>query len=207
LLSRIILTNPFPEINVRRLEGLSMEIILDVLRVIGTSVGIISIVLLCMVAVLLSCVSISGTWVVLGASLIALLMRGEATFPGWLTLILFLLLSIAIECAEAVAGSWGVTRRGGSKLAGMAALAGGLLGLFVGVVIPIPLVGPLIGMLVLSFAAAFMVEQWRLKRIEHAVHIAWGAVLARVWVIFLKVAVTLGMVAVLLLGMIFCRLG
>jgi uncharacterized protein YqgC (DUF456 family) len=183
-----------------------MEIILDVLHVIGTSVGIASIVLLCMVAVLLSCLSISGTWVVLGAALIALFMRGEATFPGWFTLVIFLILSIAIEVTEAVASSWGVTRRGGSKLAGAAALVGGLVGLFVGALIPIPLAGPIIGMLALSFCAAFMVEQRRLKHTEHAARIAWGAVLARVWVIFLKVVVTLGMAAVLLLGMLFSRL-
>jgi len=62
-------------------------------------------------------------------------------------------------------------------------------------------------MLALSFCAAFMVEQRRLKHTEHAARIAWGAVLARVWVIFLKVFVTLGMAAVLLLGMLFSRLG
>jgi uncharacterized protein YqgC (DUF456 family) len=184
-----------------------MEFIVDGLHAIGTSVGVLAIVLLCIVAVLLSCLSISGTWVILGAALIALFMRGEATFPGWFTLVIFIILSIAIEVAEAVASSWGVTRRGGSKLAGAAALVGGLVGLFVGALIPIPVVGPLIGMLALSFGAAFMVEQWRLKHAEHAARIAWGAVLARVWVIFLKVVVTLGMAAALLLGMLLSWLG
>lgn len=178
-----------------------METALDVLHFIGTSVGVITIVLLCAVAVLLSCLSISGTWVVLGATLLAMLMRGDATFPGWIVIIVFLLLSIAIEAAEALAGSWGVTRRGGSKLAGVAALVGGLLGLFAGALIPIPLLGPILGMFVFSFGATFMVERWRLNHTEHAVYIAWGAVWARVLVIFLKVAITLGMSAILLVGM------
>lgn len=52
----------------------------------------------------------------------------------------------------------------------------------------------------MHLAATFMVELWRLKHIEHVAHIAWGAVWARILVIFLKVAVTLGMSAALLIG-------
>ncbi len=184
-----------------------MDMVWQILGMLGTGLGVILIVLLCVVAVLLSCVSISGTWVVLGAAIIALLMRGETGFPGWLTLVVFVLLSIAVEVGEAVAGSWGVIKRGGSKLAGFASLVGGLVGLIVGGLIPIPIVGPLVGMLALSFGAAFMVEHWRLKHIEHAANIAWGAVWARVMVILLKVIITLGMSAVLLAGMALARMG
>ncbi len=184
-----------------------METVWQILGVLGTGLGVVAIVLLCAVAVVLSCVSISGTWVVLGAAVIAILMRGETGFPGWLTLVVFLLLSIVVEVAEAVAGSWGVVKRGGSKLAGLVSLIGGLLGLVVGVLIPIPIIGPLIGMLALSFGSVFMVEHWRLKHIEHAANIAWGAVWARILVIFLKVIITLGMSAVLLIGMALARMG
>jgi uncharacterized protein YqgC (DUF456 family) len=184
-----------------------METVWEILGLLGTGLGVAIIVLLCAVAIVLSCVSISGTWVVLGAAILALLMRGDTGFPGWLTLVVFLLLSIAVEAAEAVAGSWGVAKRGGSKLAGFASLIGGLVGLIVGSAIPIPFVGPLIGMLALSFGAAFLVEHWRLKHIEHAANIAWGAVWARVLVIFLKVIITLGMSAALLIGLVVTRAG
>jgi len=183
--------------------GTFMETVSHSMAVAGTSLGVLAIVLLCIVAVLLSCVSISGTWVVLGAAIVAMLMRGASSFPGWPTLIVFLVLSIAIEVIEAAGASWGVTRRGGSKLAGFAAFAGGMVGLFAGALIPIPIVGPLIGMLAVSFAAVFLVEYRRLQRVEPAAHIARGAVLMRVLIICLKVAVTLGMSAVLLIGMAF----
>jgi len=184
-----------------------METFWQILGLMGTGLGIVAIVLLCAVAVVLSCVSISGTWVVLGAAVIAMLMRGETSYPGWITLLVFVVLAIAVEVAEAMAGSWGVVKRGGSKLAGFAALVGGLVGLVVGGAIPILFLGPLIGMLVMSFGAAFLVEHWRLKHVEHAVNIAWGAVWARVLVIFLKVVVTLGMSAALLIGMAIARIG
>jgi len=183
-----------------------VETIIHLAATLGTNIGILAIVLLCAVAVVLSCLSISGTWVVLGAAIVAMLIRGESPFPGWITIGVFAALSIAIEIAETMAGSWSVTKRGGSKLAGIAALLGGLVGLVLGVIIPIPIIGPILGMMVLSFSATFMVELWRLKRIEHAAHIAWGAVWARIWVIILKEGITLGMSAALLIGMVLSRL-
>ena len=53
------------------------------------------------------------------------------------------------------------------------------------------------GMLVGSFACAFAVERYRLKHSGQAARIAWGAVIARLLVILLKVAATLGMTVVL----------
>ena len=182
-----------------------MEALVNMIGAVGTGIGLLAIVLLCMVAVVLSAVSISGTWVVLGAAGLALMMRGDSAFPGWITICLFLVLSVAVEVAEAVAASWGVSRRGGSKLAGVAALVGGIVGLFAGGIIPIPILGPLLGMMALSFGATFLVEHRRLKHIERAAHIATGAVTARVLVIVLKVAVTLGMGVFLLIGMAIFR--
>jgi uncharacterized protein YqgC (DUF456 family) len=182
-----------------------MDMVGTIMGSIGTGIAMLTIVILCAVAVVLSCVSISGTWVVLGAAVLGMIIRGDTGFPGWLTLVAFALISVAVEVGEAVAGSWGVAKRGGSRLAGVATLIGGFVGLFVGALIPIPIVGSLIGMLVLSFGAAFAVEHWRLKHVEHAMHIAWGAVWARVLVIFLKVAVTLGMSVFLIGGIALAR--
>ena len=180
---------------------------MHILGTVGTGLGVLVIVLACIVAVILSCVSISGTWVILGAALGAMLLRGDSGFPGWITIVVFLLLSIAIEVAEAFASSWGVAKRGGSKLAGFAALIGGLLGLGIGSYIPIPIVGSLLGMLVFSFGATFGVEQWRLKHMGQAAHIARGAVWARVLIVVLKVVFTLGMMAFLLGGMAIAWIG
>ena len=65
-----------------------------------------------------------------------------------------------------------------------------------------PVIGWLVGMLACSFAGAFLVEYLRLSRAGEAAHIATGAVIARVAVVFLKVAATLGMIFALALGML-----
>ena len=165
------------------------------------SFGIYSLTaLLCFVGFVLSCLSLSGTWVVFGATLLVAWKRWP-DFPGIGTLVVFLLICIIVEIVEAFAGAWGVQKRGGSKAAGWAALGGGLLGMLIGtIVIPIPVVGSLAGMIAGSFGCAFLVEHAKMKQADHAAHVAAGAVLARVGVIFLKVGMTLLMSLILAIG-------
>lgn len=155
--------------------------------------------LLCFIAFILSCLSLSGTWLVLATTGLLTWYRWPE-FPNIATIIVFILLCIGVEVAEAFAGAWGVQKRGGSKMAGVAAMLGGFLGLILGSFIPIPIIGNLLGMLISSFGCAFLVEQNRLKKTEHAAHIATGAVLARLAVIFLKVGITLLMTVILAIG-------
>lgn len=155
--------------------------------------------LLCFLGFILSCLSLSGTWLVFGASILVAWKRWP-DFPGLPVLVLFLVLCIGVEVAEALAGAWGVQRRGGSRAAGWAALGGGFIGMVLGGFIPIPVIGSLIGMLAGSFGCAFLVEHARMKKADHAAHVATGAVLARVGVIFLKVGVTLAMAFILAIG-------
>ena len=165
------------------------------------SFGIYSLAaLLCFIGFVLSCLSLSGTWVVFGASLLVAWSRWP-DFPGIGTLMVFLLICISVEIVEAFAGAWGVQKRGGSKAAGWAALGGGLLGMLLGtVVIPIPIAGSLAGMMIGSFGCAFLVEHSKIKQADHAAHVATGAVLARLGVIFLKVGMTLLMSMILAIG-------
>jgi uncharacterized protein YqgC (DUF456 family) len=165
------------------------------------SLGIYSLAaLLCFIGFVLSCLSLSGTWVVFGAALMVAWKRWPE-FPGIGTLIVFLLICIITEIVEAFAGAWGVQKRGGSKAAGWAALGGGLLGMLIGTaVIPIPVVGSLAGMIAGSFSCAFLVEHSKMKQADHAAHVATGAVLARLGVIFLKVGMTLLMSLILAIG-------
>lgn len=156
--------------------------------------------LLCFVGFILSCLSLSGTWVVLAATGLVAWSKWPA-FPGPGTLVIFLLLCIGVEVAEAFAGAWGVQKRGGSKAAGIAALFGGFLGMFLGGFIPIPIIGNLLGMLIGSFSCAFLVEHNRMKKTDHALHVATGAVMARLAVIFLKVGVTIIMTVSLAIGL------
>lgn len=165
------------------------------------SFGIYSLAaLLCFVGFMLSCLSLSGTWVVLGATLLVAWKRWPE-FPGTGTIVIFLLLCIITEVIEAFAGAWGVQKRGGSKAAGWAALGGGLLGMVLGTaVIPLPIIGSLIGMITGSFGCAFLAEHAKMKKADHAAHVATGAVLARLAVIFLKVGLTLLMSLSLAIG-------
>ncbi len=157
--------------------------------------------LLCITGFLLSCLSLSGTWLVLAAAGLAAWINWP-DFPGIGTLITFLLLCVGVEIAEGLAGAWGVQKRGGSRAAGWAAVGGGLLGMVLGTFIPIPILGNLIGMALGSFGGAFLVEHARMKKTAHAAHVATGAVLARVGVIFLKVGVTVIMTFVLVVGLV-----
>jgi uncharacterized protein YqgC (DUF456 family) len=158
-------------------------------------------VFICLGGLIMSCLSLSGTWLILAATgLLAWLRWPE--FPGIGTLIVFLLLCIGVEILEAVAGAWGVQKRGGSKAAGWAALLGGLLGMVLGGMV-VPVIGNLLGMLLGSFGLAFWAEHARMKKVEHAVHVAFGAVVARLGVIFLKVGITLAMITTLVIGTVF----
>jgi uncharacterized protein YqgC (DUF456 family) len=156
---------------------------------------------LCLLGFILSCLSLSGTWLVfLAAGIVSWFNWPE--FPGLVTLAVFLLLCIGTEVLEALAGAWGVQKRGGSKAAGFAALFGGFLGMLLGGFIPVPVIGNLIGMLAGSFGLAFLVEHGKMKKTDHAAHVATGAVLARISVIFLKVGITIGMSLALAIGCI-----
>lgn len=165
----------------------------------GHLAGYLVVALFCLGGVVVSALTFSGTWLVLAATLLAAWLSGPQ-FPGWITVVSFLLLCIVIEAAEFLAGLWGVQKRGGSTLAGFAALLGGILGMLLGSLIPPPVVGTLLGMFGGSFGLAYYVERRRLSH-ERAAHIATGAVLARVAVLLLKVTATLGMIATLYIGM------
>ncbi|MBL7016146.1 MAG: DUF456 domain-containing protein [Kiritimatiellales bacterium] len=153
--------------------------------------------LLCGTGVFISALAFSGTWLVLAAALITFFTAGFPT-PG--TLIVFALLCIGAEIIEALAGYFGVQKRGGSKLAGLAALVGGLLGAVIGSGI-LPIIGTVLGMLIGSFALAFLIEWNRLKHHGQAAQIAVGAVWARLGVMFLKTLFSLGMSIWLLAGL------
>ena len=174
---------------------------LNLLQSIAVGFGLVIVGLLCIAGLVLSCLSISGTWLVVAGAVLAAIIRSEP-FPGLWTVLVFIALAILVEAVEAVAGAFGVRKRRGSKLAGLAAVVGGLLGLALGTLIPVPVLGSLLGMLTGSFGLVFAVEACRLKQANRAVGIAWGTVLARVFVILVKVSVTLGMAGYLLLGML-----
>ena len=176
-----------------------MDTVWDILQSVFCWFAFAAAAVLVLVGFVLSVLSISGTWLVLGAAAL-LAVAHPGPFPGWGTILGFLLFCVAVEVVEALAGAWGVRRRGGSGWAGAAAVVGGLVGLWLGTFIPIPLVGSLLGMAVGGFVLVFIVEKHRLKHAGQAADIAWGSVIARIAVIVVKVGVTVGMTVYLVLG-------
>lgn len=173
-----------------------MDGFLEVMSAIAAYGGI---AFLCMSGIVISCFGLSGTWLVAGAALAGMVYR-DGGFPSFWVLLAFLVLSGLIELVEFLASGWGVRRRGGSRLAGFAAVVGGLLGLGLGTLIPIPVFGSLLGMLAGGFGLAYLVEYNRLNSHNQAGNIAFGVVIARIAVVLLKVIASLGMTLILFAG-------
>jgi len=165
--------------------------------------GVYSLVsFLCLTGFILSCLSISGTWFVLLATGLASWHRWPA-FPNIKTLIFFLILCILVEVAENFSSIWGVERAKGSKAAGWGAMGGGFVGMILGgIFVPIPVVGNLLGIMLGSFLGAFFVEYKKIKKTHHALKVANGAMLARIFVLVLKIEITLLMILVLAIGLV-----
>jgi uncharacterized protein YqgC (DUF456 family) len=161
-------------------------------------------VFLCFGGLALSALSISGTWLVGLAALIAAALTGPDQFPTGPALVGIFVVCAAVDIIEWFAASWGVRCRGGSTAAGWMALFGSIGGMILGsLVVPIPLVGGLIGMMAGSFSLVYWVEKRRLLKSEHAAHIATGAVLAGMSVLLLKVVATASLILGLAAGLLF----
>ena len=157
--------------------------------------------ILCLSGLVLSAFSISGTWLVLAATLVAVWLTGPGGFPGWLTLLGMFAVCAAVDIIEWFAARWGVQRRGGSAAAGWMAMLGSLAGAILGGMV-VPILGSLVGMLAGSFTLVYWVEKHRLQKADAAAHIATGAVLAGMSVLLLKVFATAGMVLWLAVGLL-----
>ncbi len=157
----------------------------------------------CLAGILLSALGFSGTWMVVATAAFAAWFEGPE-FPHVGTVIAFAVVAAVVEGVEWMASVWGVSRRGGSRAAGFAAMGGGLLGTLLGqMILPIPLLGGLLGMLAGSFGLAYAVEWRRLRRHGRAASIATGVLVARLLVIVIKATVTLGLSLTLFAGIVF----
>ncbi len=178
---------------------MSME---NLLQIFSTMLFFGLLGMLCVVGTLLSIFAISGTWLVVTATALAVIFR-DAAFPNWPTVVAFASFCLMIEVFEFFAGAWGVRRRGGSRLAGVGAVVGGIFGMLLGTLIPVPVLAPLLLMFTCSFAFAYLIEYQLIKKREQAASVAAGAVIARILVIILKVSACLGMSMALLIGLLF----
>lgn len=178
------------------------HILLQWLSAAGVFLAWAACAVLCLGGLVLSALSISGTWLVFGAALGASFLTGPDQFPGWAALLGFFAICTAVDIIEWFAASWGVRRRGGSAAAGWMALVGSLGGAILGGMV-LPILGSLVGMMAGSFALVYWTERRRLQKADRAAHIATGAVLAGLSVLLLKVVATAGLILWLVAGLLF----
>ena len=152
---------------------------------------------MCLIGIVLSMVTISGTWLVLLAGLLFKVTHVSLS-PSWTMLVILAVMAILVEVFEGLAGYFGVVKKGGSKLAGFVASVTSFIGGIIGtIVIPIYILGSLIGLIAGGFLGAYAVEYFRLKHNNKAIDIAMGTVIAKVFMMVLKVIVTLIMIFML----------
>jgi len=149
-----------------------------------------------LLGLVLTAIGLPGLWLfLLLAAVLPLL--GSATAPSGLALGIGFGLALVAEVIEWVAQVRWTGRSGGSRRAGWAALAGGILGAFAGV--PIPVLGPIIGSFAGSFLGALIAEYSRTRDRGLAGKVAWGALIGRVVATTFKIALGV-VVAVVIIG-------
>ena len=105
---------------------------------------------------------------------------------GWPSTIAMVLLALAAELAEFLAGAAGSAAAGGRKRGMFGAIAGGILGgIFLTFLIPIPIIGTIVGACAGAFIGAAVLE-YSDKDAGHAWRVGIGEAKGRFWGIVSK---------------------
>ena len=147
-------------------------------------------VLSMLLCLLLIPLGLPGLWLIAVLTL-GLTLAGEVTWG--------VALAVAGVTALAELAEFLVLKRfgaafGGSRRAFWGAVLGGMAGLFVGV--PIPIVGSIVTAFVGSFLGAGAVTLLETRSLRRSARVGWGILLARTAAVGLKVAVAVGVIAV-----------
>lgn len=152
-----------------------------------------------LVALPLTALGLPGLWAYLAAVGLWKIVNEAAPISWTVILVAFAVAAIA-EVIEFTLASRYATKYGGSRRAGWGAIIGGIAGAIVGV--PIPIVGSVIGSFVGAFAGAMIGELSVHGRHGDAGRAAWGALVGRVMAMAVKVALTVVVMVILLVGAI-----
>jgi uncharacterized protein len=127
-----------------------------------------------------------GTWVMLGAGLLHMLLVAGSGI-GTLTLVGTTLLATGAEVVEFMLAGRYARRYGGSPRAGWGAIVGGVVGAIIGV--PVPVIGPVLGAFAGSFAGAMVMELSTGATGGASTRVAWGALVGRAVSTAMKIGV------------------
>lgn len=152
--------------------------------------------LLLVAASLFVYLGLGGNFIVLGLALVHALVTGFDPI-GWRLLAVLAGLALLGELIEFVVGTFWVAKQGASKAGVAAAFAGGLLGAVLGNGV-VPVAGAVLGSFVGAFGGAVLGEYWRRQRLEPSLRIGGHAFLGRLLAIFIKHALGLVMVFLIL---------
>ncbi len=111
------------------------------------------------------------------------------------TIIALIVLAIAGELIELLAGAWGAGKQGASRRAMILAILGTMIGSLVGtaVGVPVPVIGPIIGALgggaLGAFVGAYLGESWKGTAPGQRISVGKGAMIGRLFGTFGKLII------------------
>jgi len=148
------------------------------------------------VAVFLNLLGLFGSWLIVGAVIIAYVVTGFSYF-SIVGIVLLLGLAILGEIGETAAAGYGASRFGGSRGSIVAAIVGCIAGAILGTPI-FPLIGTVIGACAGAFVGALLYEYIVMEqKFQGAARTGVGAALGKVGGILAKFGVALVMVVVI----------
>jgi uncharacterized protein YqgC (DUF456 family) len=144
---------------------------------------------MCLVSWTLNVASLPGNWIVVALCVLyGQFGPAEGRLDiGWGAIVTLLVLAIAGEIIELLAGAMGAKHVGGSKRGAALALVGSMLGSLVGlcVGVPIPVIGPLAGAILFAglgaTVGAVIGERWKGRDFDESLRVGeaafWGRLL------------------------------
>ncbi len=166
-----------------------MELTASILITLGAVMG-----------VLLTVLTLPGTWIAVMIASACVLWRPDSMHWGYL--LAGVGLCVLGELVEFLASAAGATKAGGTKAGAIGSIAGGLLGAIFGtVLLPIPIIGTIAGAAIGAGIGAIVGERGHSKRSwNESVRVGQGAAVGRLVSVVIKSAVAGVLGVVLVIG-------
>jgi uncharacterized protein YqgC (DUF456 family) len=146
----------------------------------------ILLLLLMLAGLFVNIVGLPGLWLMVVSYVGYALATGWDTYVGWPSIVILVLLGLAAELVEFLAGAAGSAAAGGRKRGMLGAVVGAIIGGIVGTPI-IPIIGTIVGACAGAFVGAAVME-FADKDAAHAMRVGIGAAKGRFWGIVWKSA-------------------
>lgn len=148
---------------------------------------LICLALLSLAGVLLAALQLPGTWLILAAATAYDWYFGWERI-GWTLLAGLLVVAVAAELSEALAGAVVARKTGASRRASVGALVGGFLGMLLLTPVPVPVVSTIAGGLVGCFLGALIGELTLHDDVSVWAKVGFAATIGRILGMMIKLA-------------------